>query len=77
MGVLHDILNKLLAKSCFDASFMCLSRFTLFRVPLNDLCSRTQRCVLLSRIHLRVTNQAWQTGPIESVLHFEVVFVVC
>ena len=32
---------------------------------------------LLSRIHLRVTDQSWQTSPIQPVLHFEVVFVVC
>ena len=37
----------------------------------------TQLCVLLSRIRLRVTNQNWQTGPNESVLHFQVVFVAC
>ena len=34
---LHDILKRLLAKVCFDASFMCLSRFVGFRVAFNDL----------------------------------------
>ena len=56
---------------------MCLSRFVAFRVTFNDLRSRLQRSGLLSRIHLGATNQSWQTGSNESVLHFEVVFVVC
>ena len=30
----------------------------------------------MSRIHLRVTNQDWQTNANETVSHFEVVFVV-
>ena len=29
---LHEILKKLLAKVCFDASFMCLFRFDAFSV---------------------------------------------
>ena len=29
---LHNILKRLLAKVCFDASFRCLSRFLAFRV---------------------------------------------
>ena len=29
---LHDMLKRLLAKVCFDASFMCLSRFVAFHV---------------------------------------------
>ena len=69
---LHNILKRLLAKVCFDASFMCLSRFLAFRVTF-----RIYRCGLLSRIHLREMNQVWQSGPSESVLHFEVVFVEC
>ena len=28
----HDFLKRLLGKVCFDASFMCLSRFVAFRV---------------------------------------------
>ena len=35
---LHDILKRLLAKACFDASFMCLFGFVAFCVTLNDLC---------------------------------------
>ena len=35
---LHDNLKRLLAKSCFDVSFMCLSRFVAFRVIFSDLC---------------------------------------
>ena len=34
-------------------------------------------CGLLSCMHLWVTDQSWRTGPNESALHFEVVFVVC
>ena len=63
-------LKRLVAKLCFDSSFMCLFRFVGFRVTFNDFG-------LLSRIHLRLTIQSWQTGPNESVLHFEVIFVVC
>ena len=36
---LHDILKRLLAKVCFDVSFMCLSRFAAFRVTFNNLFS--------------------------------------
>ena len=73
---LHDILKRLLAKICLLASFMCLSQFVAVCVTLNDSCILTQSCGLLLRIHLRVTNQTWCTGQNESVLHFEVVFVV-
>ena len=69
---LHDILKRLLARVCFDASFICLFRFVSFGVTFNDIC-----CGLLSRIALGVTDQSWHTGPNESVVHFEVVFVVC
>ena len=34
---LHGILKRLLAKVCFDASFMCLFGFVAIRVTLNDL----------------------------------------
>ena len=68
---LYDNLKRLLAKVCLDASFMCLFRFVAFRVTFNDF-----RCGLFSRIHLRVTNQRWQTGPNEFAVYFEVVFVV-
>ena len=74
---LHDNLKRLLAKACLGASFMCLSRFVAFCVTFNDLCCRTKRCGLLSRIHLWVTDQSWHTGPNDSVLHFELVFVYC
>ena len=35
---LHDILKKLLGKDCFDASFMCVSRFVALCGTSNDLC---------------------------------------
>ena len=73
----NDMWKRLLTKVCFDASFMCLSRFVAFQVIFNDLGWWTQRCGVLSRINLRVTDQSWQTSPIESILHFEVVLVVC
>ena len=69
---LHDILKRLLAKACLDASFMCLSRFDVFRITFNGLC-----CWLLSRLHLSLMDQSWQTGPNEPVLHLKVVFAVC
>ena len=56
---------------------MCLPRFVAICVTFNDLCCRTKRCGLLSRIHLWVTDQSWHTGPNDSVLHFELVFVYC
>ena len=74
---LHDFMKRLLAKVCFDALFMCLSRFVAFRVTFNDSCCSLQRCGLLSFLHLWITNQSWQTGPNESVLHLEINFVVC
>ena len=74
---LQDILKRLLAKVCFDVSFMCLSRFVAIYVTFNNLCCWTSCCGLVSHIHLRVTDQTWQTGPNESVLYFKVVFVVC
>ena len=69
---LHDNLKRLLAKACLDASFMCLSRFVVFRVTFNNLC-----CCLLSRIHSSLMDQSWQTGPNEPVLHLKVVFSLC
>ena len=73
---LHDILKRLVAKVCFDASFMCLCRFVAFNVTFDNLCCLTRRCGLQPRSHYRVTNRSFQTGPKEFVLHFEVVFVV-
>ena len=35
---LQDILKRLLAKVCFDASFMCLFRFVAIYVTSNNLC---------------------------------------
>ena len=66
---LHDNLKRLQTKTCFDASFMCLSRSVAFRVTFNDLC-----CGFLSCIHLKVTDQSWQISPNDFVLHFEIVF---
>ena len=43
LRVFHDILKRFFAKICFDASFMCLSRFVAIGVNFNNLC-----CVLLS-----------------------------
>ena len=74
---LHDILKRLLGKIFFDVSFMCLSRFVAIYVTSNNLSFWTSRCGLLSCKHLRLTNQNWQTGPNEIVLHFKVGFVVC
>ena len=56
---------------------LCLSRFIAFCVTFNGLWCWTQRCGLLSRIHLKVMDQSWHTGPNEFVLQLEVVFVVC
>ena len=72
---LHDILKSLFTKVCFDASFMCLSRFVAFRVTFDSLCCLTRRCGLLPRSHFRVMDRSFQTGIKELVLHLEVVFV--
>ena len=74
---LHDILKRLRAKICYDASFLCLFRFVAIYVTSNNLGSWTSHCGLLSPKHLRLTDQNWQTGPNEIVLHFNVGFVVC
>ena len=74
---LQKILKRLLAKLCLDASFLCLHQFVAFHVTFNDLCCSSQPCGLLSWIHLWVTNQSLQTGQNDSVIHFEVAFVVC
>ena len=69
----EEIVGKSLFQ-CFINVFVficCISCF--FYV----LCGWTQRCGLLSRIHLRVTDPSWQTDLNESVLLFEIVFVVC
>ena len=57
---LDDTLKRLLAKICFDALFMCLSRLVAICVTFNDLCCSKQRSGLLSHIHLRVTHRSWQ-----------------
>ena len=64
--------ERLLAKNCWDVSFLCLSRFAAFCDIFEEFW-----CGLLSCMHLWVTDQSWRTGPNESALHFEVVFVVC
>ena len=74
---LHNILNRLLEKIWLDASFTCLSRFVAFHITFNDLCCSSERCGLLSRIHLKVTDQTRHTGPNETVLQIQIVFVVC
>ena len=73
---LRDILNRLLAKLSLHASFVCLFPFVVFCIFFNNLCCWLQRWGLLSRMHLKVTDQTWHTGPNESVLHLQVVFVV-
>ena len=68
---MNDILKRLSAKICFDASFMCLGRIVAFRVTL------TTYAVAYCHARLEITDQSWHTGPNDLVLHFEVVFVVC
>ena len=69
--------HQIVGKICLNASFICLSRFIAFWVTFNGLWCWTQRCGLLSRIHLKVIDESWHTGPNEFVLQLEVVFVVC
>ena len=54
---------------CFDLFF--------FLVTFNDLCSGKLCRGLLSRIQFNLTDQNWQNGLNESVMHFKVVFAVC
>ena len=60
------------AKVWFSASFMCLCQIFVIHVISNILCCRTLCCCLLSRMHLKVTDQNWITGPNESLLHFKI-----
>ena len=72
------ILGKDCEQKLFSMLYLCVCpRFVAICVTFNDLCFRTKRCGLLSRIHLWVTHQSWHTGPNDSVLHFELVFVYC
>ena len=72
------ILGKDCEQKLFSMLHLCVCLDLLqFRVTFNDLCCRTKRCGLLSRIHLWVTDQSWHTDPNGSVLHFELVFVYC
>ena len=59
---------------CFIFVFVTICCFSCCSY---DLCCWTQRCGLLSRIRLKITNQVRQTSPNESVLHFWFVFVAC
>ena len=69
--------KKIVGKNLFWCFIHVLFGFVEFCVTLNDLCCWTQRCGLLSRIQLTLTNKNWQTDPNEFVSHFEFVFVVC
>ena len=56
----------------------CVGEFYLTVVDsLAPLPINKKVCGLVSRIRLWVTDQSWQTGRNDPVLHFEVVFVVC
>ena len=55
---------------------MCLFTFVAFRVTFDGLCCWMQLCGLLSLLPLKVASQSWHTGPNETVLHFQVVFVI-
>ena len=71
LRVLYEILKLLFQKFVsifnFCVCFCSLNFVSLFK----ELC-----CGLLSHIHLRIMDQGWQTGPNQSALHFEVVFVI-
>ena len=54
----HDILKRMLAKACFDGSFMCLFGFVAFRVTLNDLFM-----LLNTTLWLTVTHTIMINGP--------------
>ena len=75
---LHDSLKRLSAKICLDFHlYVCLD---LLRVGSPSRIYAVERNVSAC-YHVystfKVADQSWQTGPNESVLHFEVVFVVC
>ena len=69
---LYDILKKLSAKLCLDVSGFGFCLDLLHFVSL-----LTTYAVAYCHTHLWITDQSWQTGPNEFVLHFEAVFVVC
>ena len=76
MRVFAGYLEQIVGKVCLDALFICLFSFVAFRVTFDGLCCWLQLCGLLSLLPLKVANQSWHTGPNETVLHFQVVFVI-
>ena len=75
LACIHMIFEQIVGKKlirCFIYVFVsiCSQFVSLFAI----YAGWTERCGLLSRMHLSVRNQSWQTGPNESALHFKVVF---
>ena len=68
----EEIVAKSLAR-CFIYVFVSICCKSCH---FSSLCCWTLCCNLLSRIHLTITDQNWQTGPNESLLPFKLVFVV-
>ena len=69
-------------KNCWEKFVLilhlCVCRNWLHFVSFLPIYDVERNVVAYYHAHIyRVTVQYWQTGPIESVLHFEVVFVVC
>ena len=69
--------EEIVGKTLFGCFIFVFASIVAFHVTFNDLCCSSQPCSLLSWIHLWVTNQSLQTGQNDSVIHFEVAFVVC
>ena len=72
LRVLYNNLKKIFAKFGFDGSIYVI----VFNL-LHFWSLSTTYAVAYCHTHLWITDQSWQTGPNEFVLHFEAVFVVC
>ena len=73
---LDDTLNRLVGNTYLNVTFMCFSVLVAFSPFLMIYAHMNATFRVLSRIHLRITNDSWHTGPDESVLNFQFVLVV-
>ena len=77
MRVFVGYLEQIVGKSLFGCFIYMFILIFCIDVTFDGLCCWLQLCGLLSLLPLKVANQSWHTGPNETVLHFQVVFVVC
>ena len=71
------ILGRDCEQKLFSMLHLCVCLDLLQFVSLLTIYAVDRNLVAYCRIHLWVTNQSLQTGQNDSVMHFEVAFVVC